>query len=78
MPYQSIASELHRARVGLLPLSASRENEGRSPMKLYEYLAAGLRVLARSTSTLVERRALGVANRADALLRFLEAVPSRG
>ena len=43
---------LSRYRVGLLPLSDDPANDGRSPMKLYEYLAAGLNVLCRSTTAL--------------------------
>ncbi len=36
----------------MLPLSEHPTNAGRSPMKLYEYLAAGLRVVARRTPAL--------------------------
>jgi teichuronic acid biosynthesis glycosyltransferase TuaH len=35
--------------VGLLPFSQDGANAGRSPMKLYEYAAAGLAIAATST-----------------------------
>lgn len=49
VPYADLPRLLHGARVGLLPLSDDPSNEGRSPMKLYEYLAAGLAVVSRGT-----------------------------
>lgn len=50
--YSALPVLLRDARVGLLPLSGDRLNAGRSPMKLYEYLAAGLAVVARATPVL--------------------------
>lgn len=47
--YQDLPAVLAAAKVGLLPLSESLANKGRSPIKLYEYLAAGLHVLATET-----------------------------
>lgn len=47
--YDRLAALLQDARVGLLPFSDDPLNAGRSPMKLYEYLAAGLAVVARET-----------------------------
>lgn len=49
VPYDALPALLQSARVGLLPLSDDPLNAGRSPMKLYEYLAAGLAVVARET-----------------------------
>jgi teichuronic acid biosynthesis glycosyltransferase TuaH len=49
VPYSTLPALLHTARVGLLPLSEDPLNAGRSPMKLYEYLSAGLSVVARET-----------------------------
>ncbi len=49
VPYADVPTVLSTARVGLLPLTDRPENAGRSPMKLYEYLAAGLHVLASRT-----------------------------
>lgn len=50
--YSALPDLLRNARVGLLPLSDDPLNAGRSPMKLYEYLAAGLTVVARATPVL--------------------------
>lgn len=58
--YDALPALLHGARVGLLPLSDNPLNAGRSPMKLYEYLAAGLAVLTRETPVLREDVAAGV------------------
>src|SRR5690606_19087350 len=52
VPYSAVPNLLHDARVGMLPLSDDPLNAGRSPMKLYEYLAAGLAVVARETPVL--------------------------
>jgi len=52
VPYEDLPSILRSYRIGLLPLSDDRANDGRSPMKLFEYLASGLSVLARETSAL--------------------------
>jgi glycosyltransferase involved in cell wall biosynthesis len=55
--YESLPAYLQHAQVALLPLSSHPANEGRSPMKLFEYGAAGLPVVATSTQEL-SRRAL--------------------
>jgi len=49
IPYEALPALLNGARVGLLPLSDHPLNAGRSPMKLYEYLSAGLAVVSRAT-----------------------------
>jgi hypothetical protein len=54
-PYRQLAGYLQHADLGLLPLNDHPANAGRSPMKLYEYAAAGLRVVARRTAE-IERR----------------------
>lgn len=56
-PYERIPAYLQHAQVGLLPLTVHPANEGRSPMKLFEYGAAGLPVVATTTLEL-SRRAL--------------------
>ncbi|HED3057747.1 glycosyltransferase [Raoultella ornithinolytica] len=43
--YDSVPDILNRYRVGLLPLTDSDSNKGRSPMKLWEYLSCGLNVV---------------------------------
>jgi teichuronic acid biosynthesis glycosyltransferase TuaH len=60
VPYADVPALLARARVGLLPLSDSPSNRGRSPMKLFEYLAAGLRVVSRETPVISARSLPGV------------------
>ncbi len=60
LPYERVPELLQSATVGLLPLTGVPMNNGRSPMKYYEYLAAGLRVLATDTPTLHALRAPGV------------------
>lgn len=54
--YAVLPAILQRATVGILPLSDHPGNASRSPMKLYEYAAAGLPVVARSTPELARRR----------------------
>lgn len=54
-PYAALPAILQRATVGVLPLSDHPANKGRSPMKLYEYAAAGLPVVARHTPELSRR-----------------------
>jgi hypothetical protein len=50
-----IPAYLSHCDIGLLPLSADPANAGRSPMKLYEYLAAGLHAICRHTPELARR-----------------------
>lgn len=81
VPYAEVPSLLHTARVGLLPLSDSPLNAGRSPMKLYEYLSAGLAVLARATPGIRAAADLGIEvytddGDADAALERALAHPS--
>ncbi|WP_170850677.1 glycosyltransferase [Arthrobacter sp. OV608] len=58
--YSDIPKLLNSAKIGLLPMSTDPSNDGRSPMKYYEYLAAGLNIVATSTETLSERTGPGV------------------
>lgn len=58
--YDALPAVLHDARVGLLPLSDDPLNAGRSPMKLYEYLAAGLAVVARATPVIASDVSAGL------------------
>jgi glycosyltransferase involved in cell wall biosynthesis len=55
-PYSAVPSYLQHADIGLLPLSDHPSNAGRSPMKLYEYAAAGLPVITNYTAELARRR----------------------
>ncbi|MGV9194688.1 glycosyltransferase [Microbacterium sp. MC2] len=60
IPYDEVPALLHRARVGLLPFSDDPLNTGRSPMKLHEYLAAGLTVVATETPVIRADEPAGV------------------
>lgn len=51
-PYSHLPGYLQYADVGLLPANEHASNEGRSPMKVYEYMASGLEVVARETDEL--------------------------
>src|SRR5437868_820246 len=55
-PYLSLAAYLQHADVGLIPLSAHPANRGRSPMKFYEYAAAGIPIIATHTRELARRK----------------------
>lgn len=46
LPYTSVPSALARGRWGIMPFTDTPLNASRSPMKLYEYVAAGLPVVA--------------------------------
>lgn len=46
VPYESVATVMARSRVGLMPFVDNASNAARSPMKLYEYLAAGVPIVA--------------------------------
>jgi glycosyltransferase involved in cell wall biosynthesis len=54
--YERLPGFLQHGWIGLLPTTSHRANRGRSPMKLYEYAAAGLPVLAAETEELTRRR----------------------
>lgn len=58
--YDDLPALLHGARVGMLPLSADPLNNGRSPMKRYEYLAAGLAVVSRDTPVIRPDHSAGI------------------
>lgn len=82
VPYEDVPALLRTSAIGLLPLRDVPLNHSRSPMKYYEYLAAGLWVLARRTPTLAARDAPGVAlyddpAEAGTLLGRLAARPGR-
>lgn len=53
--FEAVPEILWDATVGILPLSKHPANNGRSPMKLYEYGAAGLPVVATATDELTRR-----------------------
>lgn len=54
--YSELPAYLNHVDLALLPFSDHSANRGRSPMKLYEYAAAGLRVIVRETPELLRRK----------------------
>jgi glycosyltransferase involved in cell wall biosynthesis len=56
VPHAKLSAYLQHSDVGLLPLVQIRSNEGRSPMKLYEYGMSGLPVLATHTPEMGRRK----------------------
>ncbi|OWA37851.1 hypothetical protein B9G55_07400 [Saccharibacillus sp. O16] len=54
--YTVVPAYLQYSDVALLPLSNHAANAGRSPMKLYEYAAAGLPVVVTETPELLRRQ----------------------
>lgn len=57
VPYESTPNVMARGRVGLMPFVNNPSNAARSPMKLYEYLAVGVPVVA---PTSIAARATGI------------------
>jgi teichuronic acid biosynthesis glycosyltransferase TuaH len=55
VPYSRVPVLLQQCAVGLLPLASGAANDGRSPMKLYEYAAAGMTIAAMATAELTRR-----------------------
>lgn len=54
-PYADLPGYFQHADAGLILLNDHPANGGRSPMKLYEYAAAGLPVVSRATSEIARR-----------------------
>jgi glycosyltransferase involved in cell wall biosynthesis len=73
VPYAELPQLMRACSVGLLPFSPAVANAGRSPMKLYEYAAAGLAVAA-SFSEELQRRSLPTLCLARSDAEFTQAV----
>lgn len=63
--YSGLPEILSESRVGLLPLSVDPLNGGRSPMKLYEYLSAGLFVVSLQTPQIPGDESVGTFSYVD-------------
>jgi teichuronic acid biosynthesis glycosyltransferase TuaH len=77
IPYGQLPALLSQSRIGLLPFSDTPWNAGRSPMKLYEYLAAGLQIVGGNVSQLSAENAPGLhhySSPADAGRQFRHAL----
>jgi teichuronic acid biosynthesis glycosyltransferase TuaH len=81
VPYDDVPRLLAGARLGLLPFSNAVSNRGRSPMKLYEYLASGLFVISRETPVISSYELPGVhtyTNPSDAIDMFSSIIARSG
>src|SRR6202044_2351216 len=56
VPHAQLSAYLQHCDVGILPLIKSHSNDGRSPLKIYEYGMSGLSVLASRTPELDRRK----------------------
>jgi teichuronic acid biosynthesis glycosyltransferase TuaH len=63
--YADVPHLLARHQIGLLPFNDAPTNLGRSPMKLFEYLASGLYVAASASPSHVQRDLPGVLHFVD-------------
>lgn len=54
-PFEQVPAYMQACDVALMPFSDHPSNVGRSPMKLYEFLAAGLPVVAKNTPEIARR-----------------------
>jgi teichuronic acid biosynthesis glycosyltransferase TuaH len=62
IPYEQVPRAMASGRIGIMPFVAGASNSGRSPMKLYEYIAAGLPVIAPSEIARRASRLVGLAS----------------
>lgn len=71
--YDLLPAVLQKCHVALLPMTKIKSNAGRSPMKLYEYAAAGLPVIA-TTSQELENRKLPFVFLCDSPINFSQSI----
>jgi glycosyltransferase involved in cell wall biosynthesis len=67
--YEDVPAYLQHSDFAIMPLAAVAANEGRSPMKIFEFGASGLPVIA-STSAELRRRALPFVHLAESADEF--------
>ncbi len=73
--YAEIPALLTNYKYSIIPMNDHKSNDGRSPMKLYEFLAAGIPVLSRKTISIHQEMQPGVLlyeNDEDVQAKFLE------
>lgn len=69
--YDLLPEYMHDMNVAILPLNDNPSNQGRSPMKIYEYLAAGKLVVTKKTLELERRKDINI-HMYDNLEEFIE------
>lgn len=75
--FHQIPAYMQACDISIMPFSNNPSNEGRSPMKLYEYLAAGLPVVSRYTDEISRRdhpRILTYKNISEASYKLQQAL----
>jgi teichuronic acid biosynthesis glycosyltransferase TuaH len=73
--YAEIPALLTNYKYSIIPMNDHKSNDGRSPMKLYEFLAAGIPVLSRKTISIHQEMQPGVLlyeNDEEVLTKFSE------
>ncbi|WP_019555766.1 glycosyltransferase family protein [Thiomicrorhabdus arctica] len=73
--YAQIPTLLTQYKYSVIPMNDHKSNDGRSPMKLYEFLAAGIPVLSRKTISINSEVKPGVLlyeNKHDVQTKFIE------
>lgn len=75
-PYERLPAVLRGARVGLIPYVRNELTTSIFPMKVYEYMAAGLAVLSTDLPALRAVEGVEVVNSSEELARALDQVDS--
>jgi glycosyltransferase involved in cell wall biosynthesis len=71
-PHDDLPQVLRGAAVGLIPYRRSRLTAGVFPMKVYEYLAAGLPVVASGVPSLVDVELVTLVDGVDAMVAAID------
>ncbi|HEY3864500.1 MAG TPA: glycosyltransferase [Solirubrobacteraceae bacterium] len=75
--YSELPAVLRAADAGLIPYARNELTESIFPMKVYEYLAAGLPVIATPLPALAEIAEVATASNAEGIARLLEEALTR-
>lgn len=76
IPYSSVPTRMANATVGIIPFKLTALIEATSPIKLYEYLAAGTPVVATGMREVLPFRSSGVVSTANEAEEFASAIVS--
>lgn len=71
--YEETNELMNKHKVGLLLLSETLSNKGRSPMKLWEYIASGLNVLYSNIDGVDENKYIFKYSKYEEMLKFFDA-----